>query len=515
MQEPWFDEPDFVRTSLAFLAGYLRQNSNFEIHCLDAKFERLSFEQLLERVVQLQPDLIGYSAFTNEIKPCAYVAAKVKQALPSVVNIIGGPHLTALPEVTLLEFPQFDVGVVGEGEQTFLELCRAIQEAQPLLSIPGLVINQLPTPVRTTDRERILDQDSIPIPAWDLFPPAKLYYIQTVRGCPFNCVFCMNHNGKVARKRSVELVIQEMEMLIQMGAQQLSFGDELFSVDMQRTHELLDQMIQHRIGERVKWDIQTHVAYVDDALFAKMKKAGIYKCEMGVEAGDENALKRMGKATNKEMIVKAFQLAHRHGIRTGSFLLIGQPNESISSIWKTIRLGIKINPNEPIIGTMVPYPGTEVSKMAVENREGYRLLSYDWDNYSKQINHSLAFNRLSIQTIRLFQIIGYTAIFLANVRIVDFIKFFFTYRVAALQLLQSVFRGTAKHKEKIPDDYHQFTSGNYLPKPEDLIQSRQRWKNKQSSEVKRTKLLLPELLVQQQSPVYIKEVTEEIVYGAE
>jgi anaerobic magnesium-protoporphyrin IX monomethyl ester cyclase len=498
VMEPWFDEPNFVRTSIAFLAGYLREYSDFEVECLDAKFEKLNFNQVLDRVKESNPDIVGFTAFTNEVKPSAYQAALIKKHLPHIITIMGGAHITALPEQTLVEFPSIDIGVFGEGEETLLELCHALNNNSPLNNVKGVIYrNDKGDIVKNPERPRILDQDSIPIPAWDLMPPSEMYYIQTIRGCPFNCVFCMNHNGKVARKRSLHLVIEEMEYLIKRGAKQISFGDELFSVDMPRTHALMDLMIEHKIGERVKWDIQTHVAYVDDELMAKMKKANIYRCEMGVEAGDESALKRMGKAINQEMIIKAFDLARKHNVVAGSFLLIGQPNETVSTIWKTIKLGIKINPAEPMIGTMVPYPGTEVSKMAAKGEGGYKLVSFDWDDYGKQINGSLEFTNLSLRTIKIMQMIGYTLIFLANFRFLDFAKFFWNYRTAAINLFTDTFFNKKQSKSLKPDDYEELiNSGNQITF-EEMLESRKYWKSVQSEEVKRTKNKMPNLLLEQ------------------
>ncbi len=495
--EPWFDEPNFVRTSLAFLAGYLREYSNFHVVCLDAKFERLNFEQTLNKIISEKPDLVGFTAFTNEVKPSAYLAAKIKQQLPYTNTVLGGAHITALPVQTMREFPSIDIGVFGEGEETFLELCKHISSEKSLHGLEGIVFRKDNEIVKNPERPRILNQDSIPMPAWDLMPASEMYYIQTIRGCPFNCIFCMNHNGKVARKRSLQLVIDEMNYLIKRGAKQISFGDELFSVDMKRTHELLDLMIHNKIGERVKWDIQTHVSYVDDELLAKMKKANIYRCEMGVESGDEEALKRMGKATNEEIILKAFRLARKHNITTGSFLLIGQPNETLSTIWKTIKMGIKINPHEPMIGTMVPYPGTEVSKMAAKGEGGYRLVSFDWDNYGKQINGSLEFTNLSLRTIKFMQMVGYTLIFLANFRFIDFAKFFWNYRIAAINLFTDTFFGQKQSKSHKPDDYEKTINSHSQISFNEMLEARAYWKKVQSDEIKRAKKHKPELLHEQ------------------
>ena len=76
--EPWYDTPDFVRTGLAYIAGYLRQFDGYDISIIDAKFERLNFEQVRERVREIDPDVVGLTAFTNEIKPAGYLAAHIK-----------------------------------------------------------------------------------------------------------------------------------------------------------------------------------------------------------------------------------------------------------------------------------------------------------------------------------------------------------------------------------------------------------------------------------------------------
>ncbi len=497
--EPWFDTPKFVRTGLAVLAAYCRQSNEFDIKCLDAKFEKLNFDETVERVGNWQPDVVAIGAFTNEVKPAAYLAGRIKKVLPHVVTILGGAHLTAIPEQTMYEFPTIDIGVMGEGEETLLELLRALRDKKTLLGIDGVVFRLSGNIVKNKERPRILDQDSLPMPAWDLFPPAEEYYIQTIRGCPFACVFCLNHNGKVARKRSVEKVIEEMQWLVNYGAKRISFGDELFSVDMLRTAELMDAMIACGIGEKVSWDIQTHVAYVNDQLFEKMKRANIEKCEMGVESGDETALKRMGKSIDKEMILNAFRSAQKHKIKTGSFFILGQPNETRKTILSSIRLAIKINPTEPIFGSMVPYPGTQVAYMAAKGEAGYRLVTTDWDEYRKQLNGSLELTNISRNTIEWFQILGYISVFIFNLRIFDFFNFFWSYRMGALNLFQKALfnsKSTAVLVHK-PEDYDKTINSPGKISMDEILISREYWKKIQSGEVQRTKNIMPHLLKEQ------------------
>jgi len=498
--EPWFDAPKFVRTSIAALAGYLREYSDWEIKCLDAKYEGKTFEQTVNEVIDWQPDVVGFTAFTNEIRPVAYLAGLIKKRNPKIITVCGGAHLTAIPEETMREFPTMDIGVVGEGEETLQEICKALSGGMELGDVKGIVYRTTEGLKRTANRNRILEPEAMPMPAWDLLPAAEEYYIQTVRGCPFTCFFCLNHNGRVARKRGVEKTIEEMEWLINdFKAKRISFGDELFSVDMKRTEALMDAMIERKIGERVSWDIQTHVAYVDDNLLRKMKLANLAKIEMGVESGDEHTLKRMGKGTDKNMIINSFKLAHKHNLKTGSFFIIGQPNETHRTIWNSIKLAIKINPTEPIFGTMVPYPGTEIARMAANGESGYKLITTNWDEYRKQLNGSMEIKSMSRTMLEWYQILGYVAVFAANFRLISFLQFFWSYRGGAIKLFKKALTGTRATSDfmTIPPDYETVINSPGNLTMEEISKSRDKWKAYQSAEIKRTKEEKPHLLLEQ------------------
>ena len=495
--EPWYDTPGFGRVSLAYLAGALRRHTGYDVRILDSKLARLDHAEALEEIKSWQPDIVGLTAFTNEIKPAAYLAGLIKRELPDVVTVIGGVHLTALPEQTLEQFPTFDIGVVGEGEETFCELCDAIGAGADLAKVKGLVY-RTPTGIALSPgRPRILDQDSIAFPAWDLFPRAERYFVHSLRGCPLNCVFCMNPNGRIARQRSVKNVIEELEWVIETFAPKtISFGDELFSVDMARTHELLDAMIKHRIGERVPWDIQTHVRFVDEALFVKMKKAGVLRVDLGIETGDEEKLKALGKGTNLKMIETARAAARKAGVPIGTFFLVGQPNETVASINKTIKLAVKMNADLPMFGIMTPYPGTEVARLAANGEAGYRLKSTDWEEYNKQIGGALEFADLSRRQIEILQVKAYAKVFLYNLRIVEFLKFVWRYQRGAWSVLKKVLRNSSMADLlKRPPDYDEVINSGTDVLADDIVQARMNWSDLQNQEMVRARQASRELPV--------------------
>ena len=127
--EPHYDRPDFPRTALAFLAGHIRQRckDEIDIEILDCKFDQLSENDSILKITEMNPDIVGFTAMTNEIKSAARLCEKLKKQI-EFTSIVGGVHYTALPEETLIEFPSFDFGVAGEGEEVLCDLVVAIKK---------------------------------------------------------------------------------------------------------------------------------------------------------------------------------------------------------------------------------------------------------------------------------------------------------------------------------------------------------------------------------------------------
>jgi anaerobic magnesium-protoporphyrin IX monomethyl ester cyclase len=507
--EPWYDLPDFPRGALANLAAYLRVNGFQNILCVDAKLERLSFQETLNKIISYQPSIVGFTAFTNEIKPCAYLAAKLKQEAPQILTIVGGAHSSAIPIPTLREFPGFDVVVSGDGEETLLEIAERKKNDLPIDDVLGISFRFGDQLLKNPERPRILNQDDLPMPAWDLLPKAKHYWLQTSKGCPFKCVFCMNHNGRVVRKIGIEKTIQEIKFVLDnYEPEWIRFGDEIFTADRSRTVEFLNAWIANGFHKRVKWDLQTHVRYVDRELLALFKKANVTQFDMGVESGDNNVLKSMGKATNEAMIVNAFKLAHEEGLKTGSLLLLGQPDETIASMINTIKLAVKINATLPMIGVMMPLPGTEVAKLASKGESGYKAISYDWDEYRKNVGVALEFSNFSRKQIELVQFWGFVLIYILNFRFFDLIGFLFKYRVEGWNNFKKLIFGSMDSKKLftlMPTDYYYILSNGTPCLPEDMNKSKKDFDIIQQEEMRRTNTVWPEL-IKEQMPMKTKSI---------
>ena len=447
-----YDTPNFTRLGLACLAGTLRARTAAQVEIVDGKFERLSYEAILERVRRFSPDVVGLTAFTNEIKPAARVTALIKALSPGIATVIGGVHASVLPERTLEEFPAFDVVAVGEGELTFVELVNALASGESLRDIAGLCYRAADgVAVRTAERVREVDLDSLGAPAWDLLPSSPRYLFMTQRGCAYRCTFCANPNGRLVRTRSVEHVIAELEAIIGRGGEELYIGDELFTADRERTHQLLDAMIAGGIGRKLRWSAQTHVNLVDRDLFAKMKAAGCFICGLGIETGDPDIMRRMKKGSTIDRVMKARYAAREVGMPIEGLMIIGHPYETWESAMRTIEFAVELNPDRPIVGVMVPYPGTEVAAMAARGEGGYRLLSTDWNDYAKQIGNALAFENLSRRQLEMLQLLAYVRVFVGNRRWADLARFVWKYRSEGMAVLRKIASGRMPTPEPAAD----------------------------------------------------------------
>lgn len=436
-----FDTPNFTRLGLACLAAKLRADGLAQVGIVDAKFERLGDDEVRERIRSFRPDVLGLTAFTNEIKPAARIAAIAKSIFPQVTTVVGGVHASVLPERTLEEFPDFDCVAVGEGEQTLADLTAALDRGGPLHSVAGLCLREDGSSVRTPSRRQEENLDRFPQPAWDLLPPSPRYLVMTQRGCAYRCTFCANPNGRVVRSRSIDNVMAELEEVIARGGSELYVCDELFTVDRERTHRLLDAMIAAGTARHLRWSAQTHVNLVDRELFAKMRAAGCHLCGLGIETGDPDIMSRMKKGSTMQRVRAARDAARAAGLPIEGLMIIGHPHETWESAMRTIEFAVELNPEQPSVGVMVPYPGTEVAAMAERGEGGYRLLSRDWNHYNKQIGNALEFENLTRRQLEMLQLLAYVKVFVGNRRWREFARFIWRFRSEGLAVVRKIVMG--------------------------------------------------------------------------
>ncbi len=453
----WYKRPVL---GLSYISSYL-QSEGFDCNIFDAYFNSWSERELLDRVKDYEPEVIGLTAMTHEIIQAAHIGSRIKKHL-NVPIVVGGCHITALPEKTLSEFPVFDYGIYGEGEKTFRELLEYLQNdaTKNIDSIRGIVFRDGDHVVVNETRPFLTSEelDALPYPAFHnyygnnrqaLIDRNSYYVMFTSRGCPYKCAFCMQVLGRKIRRRSAKNIIQEMEYAIDCyGTHTFDFADEVFLVDSAGTRKVLQLMIEKGFPGRIRWSGLTRANFVKPDLIALAKKAGCYRLEMGVESGDDEILEAIDKRITVRQVRQAVSIIKEVGIPLGTYFIIGHPNETRETIRRTTDLAIELNTEDMAIGIMVPYPGTRIYDMALRGEGGYRLLTQDWSEYDKYGGKALEIKGLPWEELVKWQRRAVVNFYLKNFRLIDFVRNFWQKRSALYFLIKKKITRITRTKKR-------------------------------------------------------------------
>ncbi len=379
---------------LGALSGYLR-NKGVKVQVIDLRLPHRSIEDVYNYIEEAKPLLVGITAFTTEVPAASVVAQKVKARWPNLPVALGGPHATAVPEEVLNDYPSIDVCVIGEGEETSLRLLEVLAgRSADLSQIKGIAYRTPSGKLKINEpRPQINDLDSLPFPGWDLFEVScynDVFMVSSSRGCPYPCYFCTpSYLGKKVRVRHFRKVVDEVEYIVDsFGARKIQFADATLSLMEENTYRLCEEIINRGLNKKIEWVCETRADSVNEALLEKMKEAGCRWIALGVETGDERILKEViKKGETKEHVRNAVKLAKKVGINVRCFFLFGHYTETIETIRNTIDFALELNPDALSFGLLVPNPGSQFRKMAIEGKGGMRVLHSRWEDYN-QFNYN-------------------------------------------------------------------------------------------------------------------------------
>jgi radical SAM superfamily enzyme YgiQ (UPF0313 family) len=318
---------------ILYLASYARQNmKGLELKAIDGYQEE--FTKIPAMIKEFKPDVLGVS-FTTQAATGAYsIIEHIRRELPDTFIVSGGPHPTLLP-AEVLERSKTDVVVVGEGEETFLELLKALKENGDVDNIAGTVVRGNGTIKFNSLRPLIKDLDVIPFPARDLLDMRRYpgYHYKkrktdtsliSGRGCPFDCVFCSNPVWKQQkpwyRLRSPRNVADEMEHLMKdYGIHEFYDETDEFNGNIQWAKSVCDEIIHRKLD--ISWKAQMRADNVDDELALKMVAAGCWLGFFGVESGNDFTLEGIGKKLTVDDIRRSLGTLKRARMKTFALLM--------------------------------------------------------------------------------------------------------------------------------------------------------------------------------------------------
>jgi len=383
------------------LAAYLETKiRNVDIEVVDCQAMALDWRGLERRIESFNPDVVASSGFAT----CnAYVTVRALEAAkkirPDVLTLTGGQHFTVTAHESLEVYPEIDVIVRGEGEQTLVELVRAVDEGRgkPELSkIEGISFRRGRMIRHNPSRPLMENMDSLPFPGYHFVEEyvdryhftmmtgrkARYGMIEASRGCPHRCTFCSQwkHWQGVWRHKSVKRVAEEVEFLYaNYGSRLIWLTDDNFGLG-KRMEELCDQLIERGFSDDLTIFMQARCDDIvkNENLLPKMCKAGINWLLLGVESHSKSTLDGFRKGTDPEDSKTAVRLLKKNGVFTHATCIVGERDDSARKIQDLREFVNFLDPGIAIFMVLTPFPGTDLFEEA--KRSGW-IEDWNWADY--------------------------------------------------------------------------------------------------------------------------------------
>jgi anaerobic magnesium-protoporphyrin IX monomethyl ester cyclase len=374
--------------ALACLAA-VAEREGMDVRIIDAAAENLSVEQTVTELREYKPDIAGISSTTAGIVASGKLAECLKKIDKRIITIIGGCHVTALPEETLAEFTSFDIAVIGEGEVTLTEMLRALDKTGTIpMTIPGTAHRLNSHFSLNAHRPLIHDLDMLPLPAWRLlrgFPdsflpsPARINRspcasVVLARGCPNRCQFCdRSVFGNKVRSYSPAYAINMLRDLANnFGVREILIEDDTFIISPKWVKEFCERLMSEKID--ITWSCLGRADRVTPDILNLMREAGCWHISYGIESGDQRILDAMEKGENLSRMEEAVRWSRDAGLKTKGFFMVGLPGETTESLRRTKELTLKLPLDDISVMQLTPFPGTALYKNAAE----YGVFEKDW-----------------------------------------------------------------------------------------------------------------------------------------
>ncbi|MDY0236778.1 MAG: B12-binding domain-containing radical SAM protein [Gudongella sp.] len=361
----------YIHSNLAIL--YLKE---YVRDILDVELVEFTINQNLDEITgelfKMDPDIIGFSTYIWNVNEILEITERLKIVNPDIKILLGGPEVSYDSYELLLNNPQIDYVIVGEGEETYRELI----EERPLEEIKGLVYRKGEKIRLNMPRPLIKDINIIPSPYKNMGDEFqnKIVYYETSRGCPFNCKFCLSSTTRGVRYMDLERVKQDIDNLICAGVKQVKFVDRTFNANKKFSKSVMEYIIsKDPKGINFHLEVTAHLIDDEQLEFLKGIKEGLFQFEIGVQSTNPETIEAIGRTTNIEHLkevsstIKSFKNIHQH-----LDLIAGLPYEDYKSFLRSFNSIYEIRPEKIQLGFLKLLKGSEIRQIA--EKYGYKYL---------------------------------------------------------------------------------------------------------------------------------------------
>ncbi len=387
-------KPNVFPAGLGYIAAVLLKEGH-KVEVLDINGYRYSKEEVEKRIKEADYDVVGIGGIVTTYRYVKWLIGILKKYHPIKPLVIGGSVGSSIPKIMLEKNPA-DIVCIGEGEETVRELVRELENKRDLAKVKGIWYKEESGRIHQNEkRPPIRDLDSLPLPAWHLFPmgiylknpvgaPNRNKWVDgsadesaalsmnlfASRGCPYKCIYCYHDfMGEKYRHRSPENVIKEMAILRERyKIPYFHFIDDEFVMNRDFVYKFCDliKVFSAEIGQKLTWGCAGRVNLMTEDLVAVMADAGCVLIGYGIESGSQRMLDAMNKAVKIEQAKEAIKLTKKYLGWADCSFMIGTPGENYETIQETVDFCKELDLAPEVIFFITPYPGTELYRMALQ-----------------------------------------------------------------------------------------------------------------------------------------------------
>ena len=322
----------------------------------------MPYDKIKEEIQKRKPDIVGIAnPFSTQVEHAKKIADLTKEVDPEILTVVGGPHVTVVPEKFLEEAKNVDVAVIGEGEYTILDIAKSRGGTKKLSEVEGIAYHQDGKVTLTPPRAFLKNLDELPYPAYHLVDmekylnPAKIEYrsfkpralaMITSRGCPHSCCFCSVHlhMGRGFRAHSPSYVADHIQFVVdKYQVKNIFFEDDNLTFDQKRMETICDQIVERKI--KFHWETPNGIRAdrLSLELLKKMKKSGCRSVFFGVESGDQWVSDNIiHKDLDLQKVVEVAKICRKIGLKSGAFYIIGFPGEKKENMQRTVEFALEL-----------------------------------------------------------------------------------------------------------------------------------------------------------------------------
>jgi anaerobic magnesium-protoporphyrin IX monomethyl ester cyclase len=377
---------------LLYIASYIQSNG-YEVHILDG--ENLVNRELYNKVKSINPDLIGITSTTFSFFNASVLVEKLRLQFPDSLILLGGPHASALPEDSMMKISGLDGVVVGEGEETVLEIVQKVKTDR----IRGLIWRDSSSTevFANSVREPPTDLDKFEL-NWKLLDKFPQKYsppyqskkknstsLVVSRGCLYDCSFCSSINlwGKKIRFHSPEYVVKMMiELEKEYGINDFYFHDDYFPVYPTWIKQFCNLVLKQK--KSFTWSCASRVEVLSREILSVMRYAGCRQIGVGVESGSQKVLVNISKKVSIPVLTDGLNRISSSGMDVKGYFMLDTPGESFTDLLKTIKFIFANKFSSVQFNYYAPLPGSiDYNKLNVPEKLWKRMSLQHCLGYSK------------------------------------------------------------------------------------------------------------------------------------